>query len=451
VSTTLATTPAALPERSRTRTIGVWSVLLVAALLLLLSSFAVWVNRVALNTDVFVDTSSELLADDEIRSAVATRAVDELFANVDVAAEIEQQLPEDYKSLSGPATAGLRQASYQLVDRALEQPALQRLWALSLETSHQTLVAVLADDTRVVSTTGGVVTLDLEPIVLEAADRIGIRSQVEDKLPEDVGSIEILRSDELDTAQNGFQLLKTLAWLLPVLALAAFAGAIWLARDRRRAVRNLGLVVFAVGLVGLVSVSLVGNYVVSSLTSETDVRIAAENAWSTLTELLRGSFRAFLPIGLLFVVAAWLAGPGRRALATRRALAPAFGDRVWPYVALGLLTLAFLVRSPVTDFVRLLLLLVLVALGVVWIELLRRQTLAEFPDASGAAYLADARGRLSGWWEEMRRSRAGRTPVAAPPAEDLAAGLSRLAELHTSGELSDDEYTAAKARLISGP
>ena len=62
-------------------------------LLLLLSSFAVWINRVALNTGVFTDTSSSLLDDDAIRTAVANRAVDELFANVDVQAEVEEQLP----------------------------------------------------------------------------------------------------------------------------------------------------------------------------------------------------------------------------------------------------------------------------------------------------------------------------------------------------------------------
>jgi hypothetical protein len=444
-------TAAPVPQRSRGRSIGVWAALVVAGLLLLLSSFAVWVNRVALNTEVFVDTSSELLENDAIRSAVATRAVDELFANVDVEAEIEEQLPSDYKSLSGPATAGLRQAAYQLVDRALERPAVQKLWALSLETSHETLVKILEDDTRVVSTTGGTVTLDLEPIVLEAADRIGIRSQIEGKLPDDVGRIEIVQSDELDAAQDGFQILKTLAWILPLLSLAAFALAIWLARDRRRATRNLGFVVLAVGLVGLVAVNVVGNYLVNELTSATDVRTAASEAWEILTELLRGSFRALAVFGALFVVAAWFAGVGRRAVATRRTLAPALRDRVWPYVALGLLLLVLLLRSPVTDFTRLLFLFLVVALGVAWIELMRRQTLAEFPDASGAAYLTDARGRLSGWWDEQRRARASRAAPAAPPAEDLASGLARLAELHTSGALSDDEYAAAKARLLSGP
>ena len=42
-----------------------------------------------------IDTSSSLLDNDQIRSAVANRAVDELFANVDVQAELEAQLPAD--------------------------------------------------------------------------------------------------------------------------------------------------------------------------------------------------------------------------------------------------------------------------------------------------------------------------------------------------------------------
>ena len=111
------------PRQGRGRTTAVWAVLVIAGLLLLLTSFAVWVNRVALNTQVFADTSGELLDNDAIRSTIATRAVDELFDNVDVQAEVEAKLPGDVKSLSGPATAALRQASYQIVDRALEQPA----------------------------------------------------------------------------------------------------------------------------------------------------------------------------------------------------------------------------------------------------------------------------------------------------------------------------------------
>ncbi|HSI98551.1 MAG TPA: SHOCT domain-containing protein, partial [Gaiellaceae bacterium] len=440
---------------TRANSVAVWVVLVVAGILLLLTSFAVWVNRVALNTSVFVDTSAELIRDDAIRKAVAARVVDELFDNVDVEAEIEGKLPEDLQVLSGPATAGLRQASYQVVERAFERPALQRLWAASLERSHAALVRLLEDDVPVFSTRDGVVTLDLEEIVLGAADRIGIRSQVEDKLPADVGRIEILRSDELDAAQDGFQLLKTLAWLLPVLTLAAFLLAIGLARDRRRAVRRLGFVVLVTGLVGLVAARIVGTYLVDSLVSATEVRTAAANAWGIVSEVLRASFWWFVVVGLLFVVAAWLAGPGRSAIAARRTLAPAMRDRVWPYAGLGALALIFLLTTQVNDFVGLLIVVVLLALGAIWVELTRRQTLREFPGAAGLAWLTGGRGRITGWWGQGRRAyterreRVGRAREVARAA-DVAERLAKLAELHSRGELTDAEYAAAKARVLTG-
>lgn len=41
-------------------------------------------------------------------------------------------------------------------------------------------------------------------------------------------------------------------------------------------------------------------------------------------------------------------------------------------------------------------------------------------------------------------------PAAAPAADDLVAQLEKLASLKASGVLSDEEFAAAKAKLISG-
>jgi hypothetical protein len=446
-------------RQTRGRAAAVWVVLVVAGLFLLLTSFAVWVDRVALNTGVFTDTSSSLLDDDRIRSAVANRAVDELFANVDVQAEVEAQLPRDYKGLSGAATAGLRQASYQIVDRALEQPVFQDLFRVAVRESHTTLVEVLEGGGDRVSTDEGEVTLDLRAIIVEAADRIGIGDQVVDRIPTDAGQIVVLRSDELDTAQDAFQLLNTLAWVLPLLTLAAFGLAVWLARDRRRAVRGIGWVVVAVGILGLLAARLTKNYVVDSLVARRDDREAAGNAWDILTELMRGSFRLMIVVGLLFVVAAWLAGPGRRALTARGWLAPGLQNRAWAYAALAVIGLVLLFTATVVDFTRLLVVTVLVALGAVWIELTRRQTLREFPDATGTAFLSDTWERASSWWKEQRA--AAKQPPAPPPvvftapppvapATDVASRLTALAELHAKGDLTDEEYASAKARVLAG-
>ena len=387
VETTLPPKP--IRTQGRGRGAAVWVVLVVAGLLLLLSSFAVWINRVALNTQVFTDTNTQLLDNDAIRSAIATRAVDELFDNVDVQAELEAKLPADVKSLSGPVTAGVRQASYEIADRALERPAFQRLFAVTLEQTHKTLVEVLKGGGPRVSTQGGEVTLDLRTIINETADRIGIGDQVAAKLPPDAGRIVILRSDQLSTAQNAFELMKTLAWVLPLLTLVAFGFAVWLSGERRRAVRNVGIVLVVVGVLGLLAAKLTQNYLVDALVAQKSDREAANNAWNILTSLMRDSFRSMVIIGVLFIVAAWLAGPGRRAIAVRRSIAPVFRNRVWAYLGLAIVTMLLLLNGQVADFTRFLILAILVALGATWIELTRRQTLAEFPDTGGPTIVSD--------------------------------------------------------------
>jgi hypothetical protein len=460
------TAASASPEPGRRQTRGrstaMWVVLVLAGLLLLLSTFAVWINRVALNTGVFTDTSSSLLDDPQIRNAIANRAVDELFANVDVQSEVKTQLPSDFKSLSGPAAAGLRQASYQIVDRALEQPAFQSLFKVTLEQTHKTLVEVLEGGGARVSTEGGEVTLNLRAIIQEAADRIGIGDQVADKLPADAGRIVILRADELDTAQNVFELLEALAWLLPILTLIAFGIAVWLAGERRGAVRGIGIVLVVVGILGLLAARLTRNYVVDSLVARQDDREAAGNAWDILSELMRGSFRLMIVVGILFLIAAWLAGPARRALTAREALAPGLRNRVWAYVGLAVVAVLLVYTSQVTDFARLLVVLLLLGLGATWIELTRRQTLREFPDTGAPTIVEDARARVSEWLEGRRAATTARetapaaTAAPAPPAPpaalatDLASRLASLADLHARGELTDEEYASAKARVLAG-
>ena len=302
-----------------------------------------------------------------------------------------------------------------------------------------------------VSTSNGEVTLDLRAIIEEAADRIGIGSQVADKIPADAGRIVVLRANELDTAQNAFELLKTLAWFLPLLTLAAFGLAVWLADDRRRAIRGTGWVLVVVGILGLLAAKLTRNYVVDSLVARDDDRQAANNAWDILTDLMRGSFRLMIVVGLLFVVAAWLAGPGRKAVTARSWVAPGLKNRVWAYIVLVVVVLFLLFSAQVVDFSRLLVVLLLAALGATWIELARRQTLAEFPGAEGSTLVADTRARMTTWWESWRAPPEAPTAASAPTAAvDVTSRLASLADLHARGALTDDEFAAAKAQVLAG-
>jgi hypothetical protein len=99
----------------------------------------------------------------------------------------------------------------------------------------------------------------------------------------------------------------------------------------------------------------------------------------------------------------------------------------------------------VSDFTRFLVVVILAGLGAAWIELTRRQTLAEFPDAGDSNVIADTRDRLESWWDS-RRAPSG----ATAPATDVASRLASLADLHAQGHLTDEEYASAKAKVLAG-
>ena len=108
--------------------------------------------------------------------------------------------------------------------------------------------------------------------------------------------------------------------------------------------------------------------------------------------------------------------------------------------------LALLLTGRVDDFARLLGELVVIGLLAAWIEWMRRQTLSEFPEEPAPAVLGDARAQLSEWMQGRRAATAGGRVEASL---DLTARLQQLADLHARGELTDDEYAAAKARVLS--
>ena len=139
------------------------TLVVIATLLLLIGSFAVWAKRQLLETDTWVDTSTELLEDPAIQDALATFLVAELFDNVDVEAELAR-LPPQAQPLAGPIAGGLRQLADEVAKKALAQPQVHDLWEEANRAAHSQFLAIIDDETTAVSTGGGTVTLELGTI-----------------------------------------------------------------------------------------------------------------------------------------------------------------------------------------------------------------------------------------------------------------------------------------------
>jgi hypothetical protein len=405
-------------------------------LLVLLSLVAGYVRFQGLDTDTVTETAGDLVADDEIRAQVAASLVDELYASIDVAAELEQRLPPDQKGLAGPAAAGLREFSERAATRMLERPRVQAIWVNTVTRAHRQLINVLEDDVGPFSTEEGAVVLDLQPLVIQLGERVAIVGEVAERLGPDAGRVEIMEAEQLETAQDLTQLLKFLGtwlWLLPI---ALWAVALWLARGRRRSIlRMIAVGSILAGLLVLVVRRLGGSFIVEELVPATSVQPAAQNAWDILTGQLRDGGFTLVGLGVILLAAIWLAGPSPSGVSTRRGLAPylarpeiAFG------VAAGLLVL-LLWWSPTVQTTRVPLMLAAALVLGLGVELLRRQTAREVPDPQPP----DLSGSLR---RGMSRAR-GRSAQ-----HDRVAELERLGRLHEQGVLTDEEFAAEKAQLV---
>ena len=176
--------------------------------------------------------------------------------------------------------------------------------------AHQELIAVLEDDTRGnITTGGGVVTLNLRTLVVNIGTELGFGDELDARLPPDAGQIVILESDQLEAAQTGVKLIKWMSWLVILIAVALYAGAIWLARGRRSMLRNVGAALFIVGILLLVIRRAVGNYIVDTLSSGESVRDAIGSTWIIGTSLLAEVAWAAIIYGIVILIGTWLAGP----------------------------------------------------------------------------------------------------------------------------------------------
>ena len=87
----------------RTRALLVWGLVGLGALILVVGSLTVWVKRQAVDTDAWVNASSQMLDDQDVREALSIYIVDQLYQNVDVEARLELRLPEESRRPLGAA------------------------------------------------------------------------------------------------------------------------------------------------------------------------------------------------------------------------------------------------------------------------------------------------------------------------------------------------------------
>jgi hypothetical protein len=501
----------------------VWSLVVLASVVLLVSMVANWVQTELLGSDQWSNQTEKILENQDVQQQLGIFAVDQLYANIDVQAQIEQKLPPPAQPFAAPITAATRQLATNVAQRALASPHVQALVSTAAGRAQQRFIDLVENKGQFVSTEGGVVTLQYGSVVADLATRVGVDpatiSQIQGliqqsstelkqrlttaqgkiastqaalaqaqggtlspqaqqnlltlqtdaaQLQATVASLELkikgvqpqapaqlqgrlsdlaarlgqlskrltgvqrqsaavlkdpsqanilklqpaltslqtrvttllnrqalqhpgelvlMSSNQLSGLQDLVGALRNLGFVLPLLALLLYMGALYLAKGwRREALIAAGGGILAATLLVLLTRRLIGTGVVDSAAKSDAVKPAVTAIWNVLSAGLRQRALFVLVVGLGFIGGGMLAGPGRRELAVRRFLAPYLRDRpVVVYLVVALVFLIWLAFLPtINNIGQILVILILAALAVVGVEILRRQTAREFPAATTA-------------------------------------------------------------------
>jgi hypothetical protein len=315
------------PRPSRPRRIGSWVLLVLGALLVILSVASIWVRNVLLDTDQYVETVAPL-ADEESLQAVASQQVtDALMGAVDVEEIAADLLPERAAPLAPAIDAAVEQLVLRATEEFFASDQFATLWEEANRAAHTQISALLTGGGDIISTEDGSVSVDLQAVAAEVRLRLADRGlTIFDPVPvTQLGvELELVQSDNLAAAQDAVDLLQKAAYVLPVLMLVAFAGAVFLAGDRRRALWRAGIAIAVSMGILMVAVALGRRFYLDALSGTVDPD-AGRAVFDTLTRFLRTSIRFVFGFGLLIALGVWITGTSPSALKVRSLLGAVTG------------------------------------------------------------------------------------------------------------------------------
>jgi len=370
--------PTAASAKPKQRKLLSTVLVIVASVLTFIAILATWVREEALNTDQWVHTSTTIIKKPSVQKETASYLADQLAAAASTD-RLQQLLPAKARPLAAPLNGLAGDVAERTALRALGRKEFQTIWEKANRISHAQLVNAINSDR------GRAVVLDLRPMLGRIAERTGFAL---DPAVTGGGVIKVLDSEELGQIRTAAKLLRGLAWWAAALALAAFAAAIALAGDRRRAVVRSGFGLVLVGLLTLVARRLGIHDGSKALASDSGTQLAAQDTLLVATQLVQDFARMVLALGVLTCLSGWILGPGAWATRLRGWASPALANN--PGTVHGVMfgvVLLVLYAGLLPWSGSLVAVIVYVILGALLVELLRREggELTAVPEATADA------------------------------------------------------------------
>ena len=332
-TTAPSTTEPTRPPARRSRRILAGVALLLACLLILVTTVLVWAHQVALNTDRFTALVTTVVDEPEVIDPLAAAISTQVVDAVGVEARISARLPEAMQPLAAPLTLAVRDAIDKRLQVALANPRIQQALVRTVSFAHEKVIRLLRGESDAVSVVDGYVVIEVFPVVgaaLAELQSMGILPadiQLPDlsnpeapgvlagrletalgvTLPDTFGTIRLMPADRLLTARTVVRVLDLAVILLVILSVLLVALAVWLARDRRRMLIYVALGTIIAFLLARLAIGAAVEAIISGIADEGLAGAVRSVVDATVADL-RGLTTVILIATGIVAIAAYLAG-----------------------------------------------------------------------------------------------------------------------------------------------
>lgn len=265
-----------------------------------------WIDDQLLSRPAWASTSHRLIADRQVRRAIASFSVDQAFGAAGIDAEISRLLPG---GLASTAERRLHRVAASAANRVLSSRAGRRAWQRASDQAQSGLLAAIGSPRRsVVLNLSSLLRHIVDGVAGSAAARaIPGSSQLLTVRSRTAGRLVVLRPGQLRSLRTGVRTARTLGWALPVITLGLYALALLLGYGwRARVLSRIGYSLAAAGAIALALRYLLRYPLAALFVSSSADRPAVRAAWLIGTSDARTLAIEVLIAGAVVAVVSWV-------------------------------------------------------------------------------------------------------------------------------------------------
>ena len=297
------------------RSTWVWGFILLACSAAILAPIAFWTRSTFLDTGNFVDIVAPLTADETVARALSNEVSGRFFVQLEIQKRVKEALkealPEKLDFMAGPIAKGLQEFTQTITYEIITSPQSQEAFDRILRLAHSAAVAVIRGDRLLPLGTTGEVVLEAADLMFNVRGRLveaGLRFLEKTPISSDMGKVVLFTSSQLRLIRARLQVLETLNWLLPLLAVVFFAAALIVSEDRRQTLMWSSIALAVAMVLSLILLNLVEAELLREVKNPANVgavKVILEKVTANLVRMNVG----LLILGIVGAMGFALAGP----------------------------------------------------------------------------------------------------------------------------------------------